>query len=82
MKFQLKQVASGKFRVMDGADTIGSISGEPEQVNELLRCWSGPTDCFAKPQQSQRQKSANPMIEAMLKAKSRFVNREAILRGC
>ena len=81
-KFTLKQVTSGKFRIMDGVDTVGSISVDPSQVNDLLRHWSGSTDCLAakaQPQQSQKQ---NPFVAAIMKARARGVSRECILRGC
>ena len=81
MKVELKEVASGKFRVMAGADTIGSISVEPEQVPELLSHWNGPKDCLAKIQ-AKVSSQKNPMIAAMMRLKPKGMNRQAILRGC
>ena len=74
--FRLKQVTDSKFRIMCGEDTVGSISVEPNQVNDLLRCWHGPVDGSPK-----KAPSANPLVAAM-RLKPRAVNKAAILRGC
>ncbi len=82
-KFTLKQVTSGKFRVMmNGIDTIGSISVEPEQVDELLKNWSGQKDLLVKAKDHSQQSSRNPFVNAIMKARAREVSREFILRGC
>jgi hypothetical protein len=84
-KFNLKQVAKGKFRITCGEDTVGSISVEPNEVNDLLRCWSGSVEggisSSPKPQ-AQMSSHKNPMIAAMMRLKSKGMSQGAILRGC
>ena len=63
---------------MCGADTVGSVCVEPNQVADLLRHWNRPVEGSSK-QQSQKQ---NPVVAAMMTAKARVVNPQAILRGC
>ena len=72
-KFTLKQVTHTKFRILCGADTVGSILLEANEVNDLLRQWSGLTDCLPKPRQSHKQKS-NPVVDAIMKAKANAVS--------
>jgi hypothetical protein len=76
-KFTLTQVTDSEFRIMCGEDTVGSISVEPNQVNDLLRCWNGPVAGSPK-----KVQSSNPFVSAMLKAKTRAMTRQAVLRGC
>ena len=79
-KFPLKQVTSTKFMVMNGVDTIGSISVEESQVNDLLRCWSGPKDCLTK--SKPRQLAGNPFVNALMKHKSKGLSQAQLLRTC
>lgn len=73
--FTLVQRTNTKFQVMNSAgDVCGSISVEPNQVTDLLRCWSG--------ERQPSPKQNNPMVVAMMKLKRRPMNRQAILRGC
>ena len=80
-KCELREVCSGKFRVMrNGIDTVGSISVEPGQVPELLKHWNGPTNCLAKPQ-VKMSSHENPMVAAMLSHKPKGLNPQGVLRG-
>jgi hypothetical protein len=73
-KFRLVQRTNTKFQVLCGEDVVGSICVEPNQVADLLKCWSGE-------RQPQSQKP-NPMVAAMMKLKPRAMSRAALLRGC
>ena len=62
-----------KFQVLNQAgDIVGSINVPPQEIDVLLRQWSGPTD---RP----RVQNSAP---AMSLAKPRPMSRQAILRGC
>ena len=76
-KFTLKQVTDTKFCIMCGADTVGSISVEPNQLNDLLRHWKGPVDGSPK-----KAQSSNPMVTAMMRLKPKGMSQAAVLRGC
>ena len=79
--FELREVASGKFRVMSGkGDTVGSISVEPHEIDNLLRCWSGPSACLSKPK-AYMSSHKNPMVAAMLAHKPKGLNPQGVLRG-
>lgn len=84
-KFQLVKKSENrlvtKFQVLnDAGDIVGSIGVEPGQVADLLRHWSGPVEGSSSSKaQSQKQ---NPVVAAIMNAKSRVVNRQAILRSC
>jgi hypothetical protein len=69
-----------KFHIVNQAgDIIGQVNVPPNEVPDLLSQWSGQIENVSKPQQSGKQ---NPVVAAMMKAKSHIVNRQAILRSC
>jgi hypothetical protein len=85
MKFELKEVASGKFRVMCGTDTVGSISVEENEIEALLKCWSGSTDCLtkSKPQAKMSSQKSNSFVAALTKAaKANTISYQSVLRSC
>jgi hypothetical protein len=84
MKFNLVKKSSNqlvvKYHVTNSdGDICGSINVSPSEEADLLRCWVGST---AKPQQSRMSSQRNPMVAALLNAKSKFINRQALLRSC
>ena len=80
VKVSSNQVVAKYHGENKDGDICGSINVSPnEEEAELLRSWAGERP---KMQIQMSATKPNPMVDAMLKAKSRFVNREAILRSC
>ena len=67
-----------KFQILNAAgDIVGSVNVPPNQVSDLLRCWTGTAPAKDSPQQSPR----NALAAASLKAR-KPTSKQAILRGC
>jgi hypothetical protein len=79
-KFRLVQKASNQvkttFHVLSGDDVVGSINVHANEVGDLLKCWIGPK------QQPAKAQARNPFVEAVLKAKTRAMTRQTVLRTC
>jgi hypothetical protein len=70
--------AEATFHIVNSVgDICGSVNVPPSEGDNLLRHWTG-----AKATPKQQSQTQNPFVEAMLKAKPRILNRQAILRGC
>jgi hypothetical protein len=78
-QFKLAQIAANKFHVLNLTDNsiVGSVSvSSPEEVSDLLRHWSGPTDRS----QSQKPSVSNALMAAFKKQKP--MSKAALMRGC
>jgi hypothetical protein len=65
--------AVAKFHVLNRAgEVVGSINVPPEQVDVLLKKWTGPVD----------RSSARMAVPTMKFARPGRMSRAAILRGC
>jgi hypothetical protein len=62
-----------RFHISNRAgDIVGSINVPPDQIDALLKQWTGPVD----------RPSARMSVPTMRFAKPRQMSRAAILRGC
>jgi hypothetical protein len=82
--FRLEKKSSNRVKtvfhvVNDSGDICGSINVAPSEESDLLKHWAGAKDQRQPQAQAQSQ---NPFVEALMRAKSKVTNRQAVLRGC
>jgi hypothetical protein len=80
MKFKLVKKSEGRFHIVnETGDIRGSANVKPHEVDDLLRCWSGPKGA---PEQPSSPEEARKAFAKRLRPLSRAAGREAILRSC